>query len=72
MNIIYVTRVAEMTMRAEGARRQHEMEGALKGASKVTMEAISQPLESHIDKMSFQMGRITDALCRSKRLNISI
>ncbi|CAM6101420.1 unnamed protein product [Calypogeia fissa] len=58
------TKVAEMTMRAEGARRQHEMEGALKTASKATMEAISQTVESQVDMLSVQMGRITDALCR--------
>jgi hypothetical protein len=67
-NLIFVTRVAEFTLRAEGTQQKHEWFERLKGAGKVTMEAVSQMMEAQFDMMCFQMGRITDALCRSKRL----
>ncbi|KAL3676234.1 hypothetical protein R1sor_026182 [Riccia sorocarpa] len=56
-------KLAEMTMRAEAARRQHEMEGTVKGVTRAAVEALSCFVDQHSAIMFHQLERLGDACC---------
>ncbi|KAL2608196.1 hypothetical protein R1flu_026769 [Riccia fluitans] len=56
-------KLAEMTMRAEAARRQHEMDGSVKGVTRAAVEALTVFVDQHSAIIFHQLQRLAEASC---------
>ncbi|BBN18975.1 hypothetical protein MPTK1_8g06950 [Marchantia polymorpha subsp. ruderalis] len=57
-------KLAEMTMRAEAARRKHEMEGTVTGVTRAAVESLCSHVDEHSAIMFLQLERLADAFSR--------